>query len=48
MKDKIIELLVTLAHTSEKLKSLSEELDKIYVILGDTEFWEYLETTEKE
>lgn len=33
MEEKFIDLLISIAHISEKLKSLSVELDKIYTIL---------------
>jgi hypothetical protein len=46
MEEKIIQLLVCTAHISEKMKSLSEELDKIYSILSDKEFWETIEEEE--
>ena len=38
MKDKIIEILIRVAHLSEKLKGVTEELDKIYDVLGDSAF----------
>lgn len=43
MKEKIIEILVRIAHISESAKSLSEELDKMYSILADSDFLEMLE-----
>ncbi len=46
MEDKIIKLLVATAHLSEKMKSLAEELDKIYSILSDKDFWEITEEEE--
>lgn len=38
MKEKIIEILVRLAHISENLKMLITELDKMYDVLGDNDF----------
>jgi hypothetical protein len=38
MREKIIEILVRLAHISENLKMLSTELDKMYDVLGDNDF----------
>ena len=38
MKEKIIEILVRLAHISENLKMLVTELDKMYDVLGDNDF----------
>lgn len=43
MKEKIIEILVRLAHISENLKMLVTELDKMYDILGDNDFLNALE-----
>lgn len=43
MKDKVIEILVRLAHISVNLKSLTQELDKMYDILGDNDFLNALE-----
>lgn len=34
MKEKIIELLVAIAHISAQLKNLSDELDRVYDIVG--------------
>ena len=42
MEDKLIKLLVAIAHISEKMKSLSEELDKVYSIISDKEILEIL------
>lgn len=42
MKDKVIEILVRIAHLSEKAKMLGEELDKMYETLGDAEFLDML------
>ena len=42
MKDKIIEILVRMAHISENLKNLAEELDKMYDVLGDSAFLDML------
>ena len=36
MEHKITELLIRIAHLSEKMKSVSDELDKIYKSIGDT------------
>lgn len=44
MKDRIIEMLVTLAHISKKMQSLSEELDKMYDLIGDKDFLAMIET----
>ena len=44
MKDRIIEMLVTLAHISKQMQNLSEELDKMYDIIADERFFEMLET----
>lgn len=35
METKITELLIRIAHLSEKLKSVSTELDKIYKCIGE-------------
>jgi aldehyde:ferredoxin oxidoreductase len=35
MKDKMLKILVRLAHLSECLKLLAEEIDKTYEVLGD-------------
>lgn len=43
MQEEAIKLLVTIAHISEKMKSLSEELDKIYSLLSNKKMWEYLD-----
>lgn len=43
MKDKVIEILVRLAHISVSLKSLTTEVDKMYDILGDNDFLNALE-----
>lgn len=43
MKEKIIEILVRMAHISENLKNLADELDKMYEILGDNDFLNALE-----
>ena len=43
MKDKIIEILVRIAHISESAKALAEELDKMYSTLADNGFLEMLE-----
>ena len=43
MKDKVIEILVRLAHISVNLKSLTQEIDKMYDILADNDFLEALE-----
>ena len=43
MKDKVIEILVRLAHISVNLKSLTQEIDKMYDILGDNDFLNALE-----
>ena len=42
MKDKVIEILVRLAHISVNLKSLTQEIDKMYDILGDSAFLDML------
>ena len=42
MEDKMIEILVRMLHISEKMKCLSNELDKMYEILGDSKFIEYI------
>ena len=44
MKDRIIEMLVTLAHISRQMENLSQELDKMYDIIADEKFLETLET----
>ena len=43
MKEKIIEILVRLAHISENLKMLITELDKMYDVLGDNDFLKIIE-----
>lgn len=48
MADKIIQLLIRIAHLSEKLKSVTDELDKIYDVVGDQAFIEAIrKETEK-
>jgi hypothetical protein len=42
MEDKIFEMLICMLHISEKMKCLSMELDKMYNILGDPKFIEYI------
>ena len=42
MRQKILELLVRIAHISESAKLLADELDKMYATLGDTEFLDML------
>lgn len=42
MEDKMFEILICMLHISEKMKSLSTELDKMYEILGDSKFIEYI------
>ena len=42
MKEKIIEILVRIAHISESAKVLAEQLDKMYATLGDAEFLDML------
>jgi hypothetical protein len=42
MKEKIIDLLICIAHISAKMKSLSLELDKVYDVLGDADFIDYI------
>lgn len=42
MEDKMIEILICMLHISEKMKCLSTELDKMYEILGDSKFIEYI------
>lgn len=37
MADKFIEIIRTLAHISEKMKSLAEDIDKLYDSLSDEE-----------
>lgn len=46
MKDKILKILVRLAHLSEKLKSLTEEVDTLYEILGDQAFIDMIKSEE--
>lgn len=36
MDKQFAELLIRIAHLSEKLRSVSEELDKIYKCVGET------------
>lgn len=36
MDKQVTELLIRIAHLSENLRSVSEELDKIYKCVGDT------------
>ena len=38
----MIEILIRMLHISEKMKCLSNELDKMYEILGDSKFIEYI------
>lgn len=47
MKDKIIEILVRLAHLSEKTKAFADELDKIYELLGEQAFLDLIKTQEQ-
>jgi hypothetical protein len=42
MADKFIEIIRALAHISEKLKSLSEDIDKLYDSLSDKEILDLL------
>ena len=49
MKDKLVKLLITIAHLSTKLASAAEDLDHIYDLLADKKFLDDLEKlTEKE
>ena len=43
MKDKLISILICLAHLSEKFDTLIIEIDKMYEILGDKEFIDKIE-----
>lgn len=45
MENKFLEILRIMAHLSEKLKSVSEELDKMYSSLSDTEFIELIKNS---
>ena len=38
MKNKIVSILIHLAHLSEKLKIVSTEIDNIYELIGNKEF----------
>jgi hypothetical protein len=42
MADKFIEIIRALAHISEKLKSLSADIDKLYDSLSDKEVLDLL------
>jgi hypothetical protein len=46
MKDKILKILVRLAHLSEKLNALSEEVDRLYEVLGDQAFIDMIKSEE--
>lgn len=38
VKEKLLKILVRLAHLSESLKTLTEEVDKLYDVIGDQAF----------
>lgn len=38
MEDKILEIMIQMAHISAIMQSLSAELDKMYSVLADKEF----------
>ena len=49
MKEKMVELLITIAHLSEQMAIMSEELNKVFYILADKEFQHFIvEETEDE
>ena len=43
MKDKLIKILIAMAHLSNKLSALSNELDNLYDLIADAKFIEELE-----
>jgi hypothetical protein len=43
MRDKIITILICLAHLSERLDNLLLEIEKMYQVLGDKEFLDQIE-----
>lgn len=47
MKDKILKILIRLAHLSEKLNALAEEIDELYEVLGDQAFIDMIKSEEK-
>lgn len=47
MRDKFIKLLLCIAHLSEKASALSEELDKMYDLIGDQAFIDMLKKNEE-
>ena len=47
MKDKLLKILVRLAHLSEKLSALGDEVDKMYEVLGDQAFIDMIKSEEK-
>lgn len=49
MKEKIVELLLVIAHLSEQMAIMSEELNKAFDILADKELQHFIvEETEDE
>ncbi len=48
MEYKIIKIMISLAHISEKLKSLGDELDMLYELLGDKDFLKLLGAQDNE
>jgi hypothetical protein len=49
MQKKIVELLIVIAHLSEQMAIMSEELNKAFDILADKEFQHFIvEETEDE
>lgn len=49
MKEKIVGLLITIAHLSEQMAIMSEELNKAFDILADKELQHFIvEETEDE
>lgn len=46
VEDKLIKILLRLAHLSEKFKTLADELDTIYDLLGDQSLIEFIREIE--
>lgn len=47
MKDKILAILVRLAHLSEKLNVLADEVDNLYEVLGDQSLIEMIKSEQQ-
>jgi hypothetical protein len=46
MEDKILEIMIQMAHISAIMQSLSTELDKMYSVLADKKFLEKIKLKE--